>query len=430
MTDIVIYGRGKTGQSLYKMLSRQGQNAYFYDDIDGFDVEKDFNDKTLVLLSPGVKPNAEGVKRARKAGARLESELEYCFKYCAGKCVSVTGTNGKTTTCEMIYHILKNANVKCRLLGNGGVPFAEQALDVLKDEVVVLESSSFQLVNVRSFSPYISVFTSLARDHLDYHETYEEYVTAKTNNFALQEKGYALFNADDCNVVEVSKRCRCKRMYYSTCDQNADCYFDGESVVVNIDGKRYASEGVFLKRYAKHNLSNALASLLTACLLGIDLSLAIKLLAGYKFLPHRIEEIAILDGVRFVDDSKATNVHATVTALQSFTCPLALILGGSDKGECFDDIFLNLPDNVVVVTASGATATRIADCANKYGVKVKVFDDIREATVCCFDILKACGGVVLMSNACASFDKFGGYAERGEYFRKAVEELAHGKKTN
>lgn len=431
MSNIVIYGKGKTGLSLYSMLQKQGKQAVFYDDIDGFSGFGEFSDKSLVLLSPGVKPDAYGLKKAREAGARIVTELEFCFPQCSGRCVSVTGTNGKTTTCEMINHILKRARIPCRLLGNGGIPFSDEVLEVSPDEIVILENSSFQLTNAETFAPYISVFTSLACDHLDYHGNYENYVEAKVNNFTHMLSGYAIFNADDVNVAELSDRCRCKRIYYSTEKPDADCYYDGINVVLNVDGKTYKRSSVKLGTYARHNVSNALAAVLATYILGVPLSVSVDSLADYPLLPHRMQVVEVVDRVVFVDDSKATNVHAAVHAVTSFKQPLALILGGSDKGERFDEIFLRLPDNVAAVVASGDTARTIAQCGEKYGVKVSVFEDIQQATEYCFDVIKKKGfGVVLMSNACASFDKFKSYEERGLYFQQVVKGLNGGKKAN
>lgn len=430
MFNIVIYGRGKTGKGLYNMLKRQELSAVFYDDETGFDDNGSFTDESLVLLSPGVKPNSKGLICARRAGSTVTSELEYCFKYIKGKCVSVTGTNGKTTTCEMIVHILKAAGLEYRLLGNGGIPLSGEVLDISPKEITVLESSSFQLDGAKTFAPYISVFVSLACDHIDYHGSLENYVEAKTNNFIHQTEGYAIFNKDDENVVELSEQCKCRRLYYSTSAPSADCYFDGTKVIINYDGKNAQIECDTLKKYAKHNLSDALAAILVAYLLGAPLDVISASFTDYKFLPHRMEVVEEVENVTFVDDSKATNVHATVNALSNYSQPLALILGGSDKGESYDDIFTHLGKNVVAVAASGDTANAIADCGKIYGLDVKIFDDIKRAVEWCFAEINKDGGVVLMSNACASFDKFNGYAERGEYFKNAVKGLISGKKTN
>lgn len=431
MSDIIIYGRGKTGQSLYKMVTEQGKNAVFYDDKSGFDGNGEFGRNSLVLLSPGVKPYALGIAEAKKCGANILSELEYCFPYCKGKCVSVTGTNGKTTTCEMIYHILKKVGKPCRLLGNGGVPFSAEVLRTQKDETVILESSSFQLTGAETFAPYISVFTNAARDHLDYHASYEEYISAKVNNFKHQISGYAIFNADDLEVCALSNQCRCRKVFYSVNKRNANCFFENGNVVLNIGGKSQKVKAEILQSYVNHNLSNALAAITAVCLLGVPLVSAVEILQSYKFLPHRMEVAASYENVTFIDDSKATNVHATVSALRNYSQNLALILGGSDKGENFDDIFTNAGGNVRTIAACGETADKIVLCGAEHGAEVKKFDDIKQATEYCFDVLSSLdGGIVLMSNACASFDKFNGYAERGDYFQKIVEDLICAKKTN
>lgn len=432
MSDIIIYGRGKTGQSLRKLLKTQGKKAVFYDDNEGFeDNTVKFSDKSTVLLSPGVKPSSAGIIAAKSVGARLVSELEYCFPLCRSKCVSVTGTNGKTTICEMIYHILQSCNKKCRLLGNGGIPFSSEVLQARSNEVVILESSSFQLTDATTFAPYISVFSNLACDHLDYHGNYENYALAKLNNFIHQKDGYAVFNLDDLSVRELSEACHCEKLFYSVASPNANCYFDGNKVIININGKQFNAQTQVLQTYAKHNLSNALAATLVAYALGVPLQSAVDSFVDYKLLPHRMEFVSDFNNVTFINDSKATNVHATVNALKNYAQPLALILGGSDKGEKFDEIFTALGSNVVGVVASGETANAILDCGVKHGISVAVFDDLAQATHYCYKLISQHGGgIVLMSNACASFDKFNGYGERGEYFRAVVEELCGGEKTN
>ena len=424
MSDIIVYGRGKTGQNLVKMLQKLGKCAVMFDDAHGFDNGADFTADSTVLLSPGVPPDAKGVVRAKLKGARLIGELEFSFPYCNGKCVSVTGTNGKTTTCEMIYHILQLNRVKSRLLGNGGVPFCSQVLEVADDEIVVLESSSFQLDGCKIFAPYVSVFTNLAPDHLNYHASFDDYAQAKANNFVHQETGYAIFNLDDASVVELSQKCRCTKLYYSIDNAKANCYFDGSNVILQHGGQRIQVQAKHFSELARHNVSNALGAVLASCCVGVPAEQAVKAIESYQLLPHRLQKVDTVCGVGFVDDSKATNVAATVSALKCFTTNVALILGGSDKGESYDAIFDNLQSNVKLITATGETAEKICECGKAYGVDIQVFEDIRDAAYFCYETLKPTGGVVLMSNACASFDKFSGYKERGEYFQRVVAEIS------
>ena len=430
MSDIVVYGKGKTGQSLLEMLAKQGKSAVLYDDSTGFEGNARIDSDTLVIVSPGVPPYAKGLKLALEQGAKIVGELEFCFPYCKGRCISVTGTNGKTTTCEMIYHALKHSGVDARLLGNGGTPFSSQVLDVAQGETVVLESSSFQLKDCVSFAPYVSVFTNFASDHLNYHGSLAEYAEAKSKNYINQRHGVAIFNKDDTYVTELANKCRCKKMFYSVDNPDSNCYFDGENVVLADGEINQVIAAKYLTEFAKHNLSNALAAILACYSVGVSPEKVVESLKSYQFLPHRLQKVACFDGITFIDDSKATNVHATVSALSCYTQNLALILGGSDKGESYDAIFDSMKDNVKVVVAVGQTAEAIRCCGARHGVEVKVLHDFKDAAIYCYERLKNALGVVIMSNACASFDSFSGYAERGNYFQKVVREIQSGKESN
>lgn len=424
MADIVIYGRGKTGQSLFKLLQKQGKKAFFFDDDKGFDFPYQFSKNTTLIVSPGVKSTAKGLLLAKSCGAKIVGELEYCFPLCKSPCISVTGTNGKTTTCQLIYHVLKNCNKSVYLLGNGGVPFAENVLDCSADDIVVLESSSFQLYHCNNFAPKISLFTNLAVDHLDYHKNMADYSLAKQNNFLHQQNDhFAIFNADDKNALALSRKSKCNTLFYSTTNVNANCYLHNNNVVLNIFGKVQKCSAKTLSQMFVHNQSNCLGAILACAIFGVTLQDCLQAIYTFNFPDHRMQVVDSYCGVTFVDDSKGTNVHATISACKCIKGNLALILGGSQKGYCFDEIFTNLSPLVKYVCASGQTATDIANCGKKYGKTVHIFDDLKECVQSSFDALKNVGGTVLMSNACASFDKFSGYAQRGNYFRQLVEEL-------
>lgn len=425
MSDIIVYGRGKTGQSLLKMAQKLGLSAVVYDDSAGGDCDKNFQKDKTVVLSPGVGPNASGVILAEKSGAKLVSELDFCFPHCLGRCVSITGTNGKTTTCELVRFVLQKANRHSRLLGNGGVPFSEHVLEVTQDEIVVLESSSFQLANTCNFSPHISVLTNVAPDHLDYHGNFDNYVNAKRNNFVHQKSSsFAVFNADDPLALQLSVDSPAFTCYYSLNNRYANCYYDSDSVCLNLFGAVCNYKFDYLKTLPKHNVSNALCAILVCSILGVDIAVSCNAIAEFCFLPHRLQKVAFHNGVLFVDDSKATNTHATASALDCYqNVPLALIMGGSDKGENFDKLFDGVRSNVRLVCAVGGTSQKIVDTASRYGVCACVCESYCEAVAKCYRKMKNLGGVVMMSNACASFDLFANYAERGEEFVKLVGEL-------
>lgn len=425
MGQYVVYGRGKTGKALCKLLAKNNLPFCTFDDSTGFDGNKSaFCKSDTVLLSPGVRPSAFGYVQCKKCGAKVVGELQYSFEQCPSKCVSVTGTNGKTTTCQLIHHILTSCGVSSKLLGNGGVPFCSQVENCTEQDVVVLESSSFQLANATSFSPYISLFTSLAVDHLDYHPTYGDYVKSKLNNFVHQRKNcYAIFNADDKEVLKLSEKSKCFTLFYSVDNVFANCYYKDLHVVVNLFGKLNQVFCPQLGEMPRHNLSNVLGAILASTLLGVDVATAVQSATTYKFLPHRLQLVLQKNGVCFVDDSKATNVHATLSAIDAYRHQnVALILGGSDKGMQFDSLFSPQKRNVVYYCAIGQTASAIKQCAQKYNVCVELCCDMQQAVAKCYHAIKNIGGVVLLSNACASFDMYDDYQHRGCHFQQVVKE--------
>lgn len=423
MSRIVIYGKGKTGQSLMSLAKKEGETAVFYDDATGFNDGGDFCKSDVVLLSPGVPQFAQGRKRAKIVGAQIVSELEYCFCRCPSKIVSVTGTNGKTTTCEMIHKIL---GAKSVLLGNGGVPFSSAIGNLSAEQIVVLESSSFQLADVKTFAPHVSLVTSVGCDHINYHGSESAYIKAKTNNFIRQSKGdFALFNCDDSGSLAIALRSQSRTLFYSATNKYANCYFDGKCVILNIGGLVQKTEAFYLNNWYEHNVCNACGAVLAAVVCGCDFSFAVQSLNDFVFLPHRLQVVGNIGAVRFVDDSKATNVHATLAAIKSVKGNVALIVGGSDKCEQFDGLFKNMPNSVVGVFAVGATASKICQCANNYSFSVCEYNELCGAVRAAYSLAKkykSC--TVLMSNACASFDKYHGYDERGEHFCRCVAEIA------
>ena len=424
MPITIVYGRGKTGESLRKLLQKQGKKVVFYDDESGFDEPNCSFANATVLLSPGVKPTARGVTLAKQFGANIVGELQYCFPLCKAPCISITGTNGKTTTCELIYHILKSQGKNTLLLGNGGVPFAEKVLECTPQDIVVLESSSFQLANCSNFAPKVSLFTNLAVDHLDYHPTITDYSLAKQNNFVNQSRDdFSIFNADDKCAMALSQKSKARTLFYSVNNNFANCYMANQMVHLNLFGKHQVAPMDALADMYLHNQSNCLGAIVACAIFGVSLEQSLRAIASFKFLPHRMQVVANFANVTFVDDSKGTNIHATVCACKSIQGNIALILGGSQKGYLFDEIFQTLPAGVKYICASGQTARDIAKCGAKYNQDVQLFEDLKDCVKGAFDAIKGVGGTVLMSNACASFDKFKGYAQRGNYFQQVVEEL-------
>ena len=417
MSNIVIYGRGKTGMELLKMLQKDN-NVVLCDDKDGINPESIEIDNTdLLALSPGVFPIRPLVRKCLDRGVRVVSELQLAWERFKGKTVAVTGTNGKTTVVTMLSHVLDRLGVDNILCGNVGIPFAHFADD---SGIAIVECSSFQLKYCDTFSPYVSIFTNVDSDHTDYHGSVEDYIKSKCNIFRRQRDGYAIFNADDSNVLDLSGECNCRTLFYSTTNKCANCYIDGKDVVLNTVDKFIRVQSEKIATMYRHNQSNVLAVLLALYCLGVDFAESVTAAESYTFLPHRLQLVGSCGKVDFVNDSKATNVHATLSALKSVQGNIALIAGGSDKDTDFHPLAKGIGSNVRLVCTIGQTADSIAACLRKTGCTVVKCSSMEEAVNVCFDSLKHCGGTVLLSPACASFDMYNSYIERGEHFTAVV----------
>lgn len=417
MSNIVIYGRGKTGMELTKML-QNGNHLTVFDDADGTDCESiDTDNVDILALSPGVLPNRPLVRRCIDGGVRVVSELQLAWERFNGNTVAVTGTNGKTTVVTMLSHVLNKLGMDNVLCGNVGTPLAHF---VNERCTAVVECSSFQLKYCDTFHPDVSIFTNLDNDHTDYHGSVEDYISSKCNIFRRQKDGYAIFNADDCRVLDLSEECNCKTLFYSTTNKCANCYLDGEDVVLNTVDKFVKVRSSRIATMYRHNQSNTLAVLLALYCLGGDFAEGVSAVESYEFLPHRLQLVGSCGKVDFVNDSKATNVHATISALNSVKGNIALIAGGSDKDTDFQPLARSIGSNVKLVCAIGQTADSIYDCVRKSGCPVIKCSSMEEAVAVSFDSLKQCGGTVLLSPACASFDMYKNYGERGNHFTSVV----------
>ncbi len=425
MSNIVIYGNGKTGQSLAKYVRQQGDNVYLYDDnpqrstVSLEQIPLDAIDK--ILVSPGVPPTGKLLQIANDRGIEVEGELQYCFDRLRAPCISVTGTNGKTTVTEMIHCILKGAGLSSQLLGNGGVPLSSRLAYLTGKDVVVLESSSFQLMYATDYFPKISLITNLAPDHINYHGTYNNYKAAKQKNCCFQRSNqYAIFNLDDGECCTLAQHINAAKYYYSVCNKNAHCYFEGGKVVFK--GKEGIVEAQCngLDKLPQAFASDAIAAILTCALYGVELDKCVSLLQHFQPDDHRMQAVANFGGVQFVDDSKATNVHAALSAIRSLGDNVVIILGGSDKGEQYDMLFAKQLKGAVVL---GATSKQLLAAAERQHFEhIERAYDMQHAVSCAYNMCKG-GGYVLLSPACASFDSYSSYAERGKDFVKAVKQL-------
>ena len=310
---------------------------------------------------------------------------------------------------------------KQQAFSNGGVPLSQEVTSLTPQDVVVLESSSFQLKDCLDFAPTVSAITNLAPDHLDYHKSYQDYINAKLNNFLHQNNGqFAVFNLDDQAVVDCSGLANAQRLFYST-SKPCNCYYDDGKVVVDVGVKHTVD---LENAFSNHNLSNVLCATLCVAGLGMDVKTAIESVKTFSFDNHRMQFVGQVGNVCFVDDSKATNIHAVISALQSTVGDVYLILGGVDKGLDFEQLVCCTHfKKVRFVACIGETADKLASILSKYGVCYEQCQSLQQATQLCFNHARGNGGTVLLSPACSSFDMFSSYNHRGVVFQCSVKEL-------
>jgi UDP-N-acetylmuramoylalanine--D-glutamate ligase len=376
-----------------------------------------------VVVSPGIPPDAPVLQALDAAGGRRISEPEFAFRFLHGPLIAVTGTNGKTTTAAMTAHLLREAGMDVGLGGNIGGEFGPPASDLALLEPVpdwfVVEVSSFQLADIVDFVPDIGVVTNLAPDHLDRYESVEAYYRDKAMLFrnARPESRWVL-NRDVPEVADLAGPAPGVRFWFSARgDEGAQAVLEGG--VLQLRGVQGGDSPVIreddLRTLGRHNTANALAALLTAKLAGATQASLERGLAGFSPLPHRLEVVAEAEGVRWVNDSKATNVAATVGALESLEGPLVLMVGGKDKGEDFHPLRRALHQGVRAVVVYGAAGDRLASALEGRAPLYRMEGSFEDAVAAARALVEA-GDILLLSPACSSFDMFESYVARGTRF--------------
>ena len=444
--NVLVVGFKKSGVSAARLMRSLGRSVYVYDkagignipeyvkgDRSGYSYSRLFEGIDLVVLSPSVDINSELVREAKARSIGVIGEIEaasLCFR---GEIVAVTGTNGKTTVTSLVESIFKAAGKKCKALGNIGTPFSDffgQDIDI-----AALEVSSFQAESMVSFRPRAALFLNFAPDHLDRHKTMESYFAAKLNIFQNQRRGdYIIVNADDAYLFEYFTAGRGVEIgisgstpeviFFSAEKKVKGAYIEDGKILFNIEKDRrpdYVCDVSEVRLKGRHNLQNALAAVAAAGVFGIGGDAVSRALKVFEPPRARIEFVANIDGVSFFNDSKGTNIHATAAAVESMSESTALILGGSDKGEDFHDLFKVLNGKVKAVFVTGQNAGKILAAAADYpSVPVTEYSSLTECVREAF--LSRCDNV-LLSPASASFDRYKNYVERGEHFIKIVNGL-------
>lgn len=379
----------------------------------------------FMVVSPSVSMEDEIVATAKSKNLLIKSELELGAENYKGKIVAITGTNGKTTTSTLMYEILKECNVKTDLVGNVGKPITQMNEDMDENSIAVVEVSSFQLENIDKFKPYISTILNIAPDHLDRHKTMEEYVSCKKKIFKNATKDDCIIiNSDQKIIKDITSvgNIQAQKICFSVSDKNQDVFCEEEKIFIK-NQEAFFMDKSDINILGEHNLSNVLTCIAISNILGLNKNLVVKAIKNFKGLPHRMEFIKELSGVKFYNDSKGTNISATISAIESVKGKVVLILGGSNKGYEYDEIFLRCGDFIDYVVAFGQTSQKILEASRRCGFKnIILASSLKESVLLAYYKART-NSIVLFSPASASFDMFSSYVERGEAFVQIVRGL-------
>lgn len=441
--SVLIIGMGKSGIAAYNALKTLGSKIAIQDskelnkdDFPGATcyfgkMPDDFSEFDMMVLSPGVDPESEFVEKAKAQGCVIVGELELAYRLAKGTFVGITGTNGKTTTTTLVGEIFKAAKVHSAVVGNIGFPVITESLKSTDDEWLITEVSSFQLQTTSEFKPKVSAILNLTPDHLNRHHTMEEYGKAKASINKMQdEDGYFIINYDDevCMDLCLKKAWmpKAKIVYFSRKKElDLGAFLLGDKLVLKGEDGTITEyiDRHDLKIIGDHNVENALAAIAICHFSGIPKEPIIETLKSFPGVEHRIEFAGEIDGVKYYNDSKGTNVDAAVIALKAIGHDIILIAGGDSKSQKFDELIKNFPGRVKHMVLIGRDAPVIREAADKYGFNAYSYGkDMEECVKIAHDMAKP-GDTVLLSPACASWDMYKNYEIRGDHFKSVVNSL-------
>lgn len=393
---------------------------------EGTHSEEEILSSQEIIKSPGIPENTPIIHAAKNKGIAVIDELEFAFRYSNGKIIAITGTNGKTTTTLLTYHLLKNGGLDVGLGGNVGQSWAGQLVNGDHDWWV-LETSSFQIDGFRNFKPSIAILTNITPDHLDrYDYEMDKYVSSKISLFRnMGSNDVAIFYMDDQYIPEGLKKTTLKAKSFPVSIKSKlqpGGYFDGNSISLSMPGKLIDIDKNDIVLKGTHNMLNTMCASLAACIAGVSEDNIRKSLKDFKNAAHRMEAVALIKGVSFINDSKGTNVDATAYALSSYDRPLIWIAGGVDKGNDYSVLDKIIKDKVKMLICLGKDNSKLKHAFEGKIEKIKETQSIEEAVKWGLEYGKE-GDVVLLSPACASFDLFKNYEDRGDQFKSAVNRL-------
>ncbi|MBK1883458.1 UDP-N-acetylmuramoyl-L-alanine--D-glutamate ligase [Luteolibacter pohnpeiensis] len=428
---VAILGVGRSGRAAAALALREGATVSAWDSagpaaFQGMPEQVEIHPNAtaeqgaslvcdLLVVSPGIDTYGPYVEAFSKHAGEVIGEVELASCYYEGRIVGITGTNGKTTTTELVARILSHAGLGGSACGNYGVPFAEIVLQKDQPAAVSLELSSFQLETIRTLHPAVAVWLNFAPDHMDRYPTVESYRVAKLRIFENQTSSDAAVVRDGEEIGDLAP----PRISFSTTNPEADWYSDGH--VVKHGGEIVLDLDHETGLRGLHNAENAMAALAACKELGIELDVMREAMRGYAPPPHRCELVRTLDGVEYLNDSKATNLHALESALRSQTRPVILIAGGKDKGLDYRPVLPLLEKKALAAVTFGQIADPLAELFSK-SVTSRSVPSLGEA-IAAARTLAPRGSTIILSPGTSSFDQFSGYEERGDTFRALVHQL-------
>ena len=387
--------------------------------------ERTFRGQDLIVVSPGVPVDAAPLVQARAAGEPVIGEIELAAQNLPGEIVAITGSNGKTTTTTLAGEILAAGGFPVSVGGNIGTPAISLVERATRQTIVVLEVSSFQLETIRTFRPKVAVVLNVTPDHLDRHRTFQTYVDAKTRIFENQQASdFAVLNDDDPTCRTMPDRTHAQVFWFSRKKevQQGACVRDGKIFFLHGNAQREVMLVSEIPLKGAHNVENVLAGVCAGALMGCEPAKIRQAIQNFKAVEHRLEYVATIKGVEYFNDSKATNVDATIKALESFPKNIHLILGGKDKGSDYRVLNDLLCERVKRVYTIGAAAGKIE--SHIKGAAEVVHAETLENAIRRASAVAEPGDIVLLAPACASFDQFQSYNHRGRVFKEVVQALA------
>ena len=444
MQRLVILGGGESGVGTAILGKKKGYDVFVSDfgkikdnykevlTINGIKWEEETHTENkilnadIVMKSPGIPDKSGIVKKIKEKNIQIVSEIEFAASFTKAITIGITGSNGKTTTTMLTYHLLKSAGLNVGLGGNIGKSFAWQVAEDRYD-YYVLELSSFQLDGIFDYKPHIAVLTNISPDHLDrYDYKYENYIASKFRITMNQtQSDYFIYDADDEAISEWFKQNKTKAQlipFSLTKTFEKGAFLKDNKMEVNINEEEFIMETEYIALEGKHNLKNAMAATSVAKLMQIRKETIRESLSNFQGVEHRLEKVLKIQNVQYINDSKATNVNATFFALDSMNTPTVWIVGGVDKGNDYTELMSLVNEKVKAIICLGVDNKKIIDAfGNIVDVMIEV-DSMNDA-VKMAQRLSEKGDTVLLSPACASFDLFENYEDRGRQFKQAVQNL-------